>query len=161
MLRVTPGNRRNGCAEGAGPYLLTKREKGVESDTGIPSSGISIPGFDGLITFGHHHAMADQAGARVTASLQQEPNLSPGQDVPVVADAPALQEPAGLRNLLDGGAVVPAVPPVGVPSQNYCSHHSPVPAHAGPRPLSLNAGTWKGSRPASWSWPVFRVPGAP
>jgi hypothetical protein len=54
--------------------------------------------------------------------LQDQPSISSGGDIPVRADAPALHDQAGRRDVGQRGGVAPAVPVLGVPSQNDGCH---------------------------------------
>jgi hypothetical protein len=78
-----------------------------------------MPRFEHL---GEHSAMADQAAACVTAAVEEKPNFRSGPNVPASINTPADNKPAGFPDLLDGVPVVPRVPPVRIPSQNYCCH---------------------------------------
>src|SRR5687767_11074230 len=96
----------------------------------MPGRSAAINGYI-LARLGHHHCVADQSGACVTASVHKKPGFSSCADVQWLLSAPPLQECAGLRCLLDGGTMVPAVWSAWVPAKNYGSHHSPDPAHGG------------------------------
>lgn len=137
--RLTPGNPGDCCAERVLTDLLTEGEQCVEQDADVPLRG-AVSG-QRLVRLRHDHPVADQSGASIAASLDEQPGFTSRGDVEWLVSTPALQKPSGLRHEVDGGAVVPACGSGGVPSKNYCSHYSPNPAHTCVGLHSLQKGT--------------------